>query len=49
MKNKYISPIVEIYDYITEDVMLSSFGEKGSNYFEFPFDWAGITLPSDSE
>jgi len=47
LKNKYISPIVEIYDYITEDVMGSSFGNR-NNIFSFPMDWAGISItPSD--
>lgn len=39
MKNKYESPTVEIYTYITEDVMVSSFGQN--NTVTFPWDWVG--------
>ena len=38
MKNKYISPIVEIYDYITEDVMSNSW-LTADNTFPFPTSW----------
>ena len=37
MKNKYKSPTVEIYNYITEDVMVKSFSQN--NTVTFPWEW----------